>query len=158
MTGVTGVGAHEAGGGGYDPTMTTTTGSDAAIAEAGATADPSSVRTSDGVVQTPTHVAGEDASGSTTPEHLMAAALSSCLQQSIGVAASSAGVDASGATVEATVTLASASGQPGYTASFALTVSGLAGDEGRSVFEAAQAICPFTKALAGAGLTVELAA
>ena len=113
------------------------------------------VATADGVVSTGTHVAGESGEGTTTPEHLMAAATASCLQQSIRVAASSQDVDDSGTEVTGTVRLTPDSGG-GYTAHFVLEVSGLPEDVAQRVLDQAQQICPFTKALSAADLTVRL--
>jgi lipoyl-dependent peroxiredoxin len=94
----------------------------------------------------------------TNPEQLMAAALASCLQQALHVAATSQGADAADARVEATVELASADG-PGYTSTFALSVSlpGLDGAAAQRVLDEATSLCPFTSALADRNLTVELA-
>ncbi len=126
------------------------------VLEAVATATPGSVKTSDGVVSATTQLAGEDKDGVTTPEHLMAAAIAACLQQSIGIAASSQDADASGVSVEGTVQLKTEE-EAGYTSSFTLTVSGLDADSAERVVEQAKAICPFTKALTPAGLSVTLA-
>ncbi len=126
------------------------------VHEAVATATPGSVSTSDDVLSASTQLAGEDKGGVTTPEHLMAAAIAACLQQAIGIAASSQEVDASSVSVEGTVTLKTEE-EAGYTASFALAVSGLAGDSAERVVEQAKALCPFTKALEPAGISVTLA-
>ena len=123
------------------------------VHEAVATAVPGSVSTEDGVLEAKTQLAGEDHDGTTTPEHLMAAAIAACLQQAVGIAASSQDVDASGVQVQGRVTLSSDE-EAGYTSGFALVVSGLPGDVAERVVEQAQQICPFTKALSGAGLTV----
>ena len=126
------------------------------VLEAVATAVPGTVKTSDGVLEAATQVAGGEREGKTTPEHLMAAATAACLQQAIGIAASSQDVDASGVSVEGTCTLKSEE-EPGYTAAFALVVSGLPGEAAERVLEQAKAFCPFTKALTPAGMTVTLA-
>ena len=75
------------------------------VQEATATATAGSVKTSDGVLEAQTQLAGEAAGDRTTPEHLMAAATAACLQQSIGIAASTQEVDASDAKVVARVHL-----------------------------------------------------
>ena len=126
------------------------------VLEAVATAVPGTVKTSDGVLSADTQVAGGDRDGKTTPEHLMAAATAACLQQAIGIAASSQDVDAAGVSVEGTCTLKSEE-EAGYTATFALVVSGLPTDSAERVLEQAKAFCPFTKALTPAGMTVTLA-
>ncbi|TXR52678.1 OsmC family protein [Quadrisphaera setariae] len=127
------------------------------VQDATATAVAGSVKTSDGVLEAQTQLAGEAAGDRTTPEHLMAAATAACLQQSIGIAASTQDVDASGAQVTAHVVLTTAE-EAGYTSHITLEVSGLADDVAERVLEQAQQICPFTKALAGSDLTVKLAA
>ena len=65
-------------------------------------------------------------------------------------------IDASAASVEGRVALKSDE-EAGYTADFALTVTGLSGDVAERVLNQAKQLCPFTKALASAGITVELA-
>ena len=125
------------------------------VLEAVATAVPGTVRTEDGVLEARTQLAGETKDGVTTPEHLMAAAISSCLHQAIGIAASSQEVDASSVSVQGRVALKSEE-EAGYTASFALVVTGLPGDVAERVLTQAQQLCPFTKALGPAGITVEL--
>ncbi|SDQ34315.1 OsmC family protein [Quadrisphaera sp. DSM 44207] len=125
------------------------------IDEALATADRDSVKTDDGVLDTGVRVAGEDGAGRTTPEHLMAAAIAACFQQAVGIAASSQSVDASGATVQGRVTLQADEGG-GYSSDFELVLSGLSGDDAERVLTQAKQFCPFTKALAGAGIQVRL--
>ena len=90
-----------------------------------------------------------------TPEHLMAAAIASCLQQAIGIAASSQDIDVSSVQVQGRVALKSDE-EAGYSSSFELVVSGLPSEVAERVLEQAQQFCPFTKALAGADLTVRL--
>ena len=51
---------------------------DTLVHTAAATADERGVRTDDGTLEVPLAVAGEGSDGSTTPEHLMAAALAGC--------------------------------------------------------------------------------
>lgn len=96
------------------------------------------------------------ASGGTTPEHLMAAALAACLQQALDIAASSQDVDASDTSVQATVTLQAAEGG-GYSASFDLAVTGLDASVADRVLQQATQFCPFTKAPDGRDLTVRTA-
>ena len=125
------------------------------VQQAVATAVPGTVKTDDGVLEAGTQLAGESKSGVTTPEHLMAAAIAACLQQAIGIAASTQEVDASSAQVTGTVVLKSDE-EAGYTADFALTVSGLPAETAERVLTQAKQLCPFTKALAPAGITVDL--
>lgn len=125
------------------------------VLEAVATAVPGTVSTQDGVLEASTQLAGETKDGVTTPEHLMAAAIAACLQQAIGIAASSQDVDASGTAVQGRVTLKTEE-EAGYTAAFALVVSGLPDDVAERVLAQAKQLCPFTKALTPAGITVEL--
>jgi organic hydroperoxide reductase OsmC/OhrA len=125
------------------------------VLEAVATAVPGTVRTQDGVLEASTQLAGEHQDGVTTPEHLMAGAIASCLQQAIGLAASTQQVDASSVQVEGRVALRS-DPEGGYVADFSLQVSGLPGEVAERVLTQAKAFCPFTKALAPAGITVEL--
>ena len=125
------------------------------VQEAVATAVPGSVRTEDGVLEASTQLAGEGTEGLTTPEHLMAAAIAACFEQAVGIAASSQGADASGARVQGRVTLKSDE-EAGYTSDFEIVLSGIEGDAAERVLTQAQQVCPFTKALAGADLTVRL--
>jgi osmotically inducible protein OsmC len=127
------------------------------VHEASATADVKGVRSDDDVVAVALALAGDaDAQpDTTTPEHLMAAALAGCLQQALTVAASTQDADVA-PTVISTVTLNSGEGG-GYTAVFDLVVSGLDGTQGAQMLEQAKALCPFTKALDSERLTVRLA-
>jgi osmotically inducible protein OsmC len=125
------------------------------VQEAVATAVPGSVKTEDGVLETRTQLAGEDKEGLTTPEHLMAAAIAACFQQSLGIAASTQGTDADGARVQGRVTLKSDE-EAGYTSGFEIVVTGLEGDAAQRIVTQAEQICPFTKALAPAGISVRL--
>ncbi len=125
------------------------------VLQAVATAVPGTVSTQDGVLSASTQLAGENKDGVTTPEHLMAAAIAACLQQAIGIAASTQEVDASGVQVEGRVSLLTEE-EAGYTADFTLVVTGLPADSAERVLTQAKQLCPFTKALAGAGITVDL--
>lgn len=127
------------------------------VHEATATADSHGVRSDDAAVEVALALAGDaDAHpDTTTPEHLMAAALAGCLQQALTVAGSTVEAEVD-ATVTSTVTLQSGDGA-GYSARFELVVSGLDGDQGEQLLEQAKALCPFTKALDADRLTVRLA-
>lgn len=128
------------------------------VHEARATASGSRVTVADGGLDIALGVAGDaDATdGATSPEHLMAAALAGCLHQALQVAASTQDASAVDASVEASVTLESGDGV-GYTSSFELVVSGLPADSAERLLAQASALCPFTKALDGRGLTVRAA-
>ena len=125
------------------------------VHRAAATASDGTVSTDDGRIRTAVRAAreAERSDDATSPEHIMAAALASCLLQSVTVAGSSQHVDTSGASVEATVTLESGEGS-GYVSAFELALTGLDGDVAERVLEQATQICPFTKALDGRRLTV----
>ena len=123
------------------------------------TSTPGAARSDDGAlavdVSEPTALDG--AGQGTNPEQLMAAALGSCLLESLKIASSTAGGSAEGASVETRVTLAEADG-PGYTARYALTVTlPDAGAAPQDVLEQALSICPFTKTIDAAALDVQLA-
>ncbi len=127
------------------------------VHQASATADSHGVRSDDDAVAVALALAGDaDARPeTTTPEHLMAAALAGCLQQALAVASSTVEADVDAA-VTSTVTLQSGEGA-GYSAQFELVVSGLDGDDGAQLLEQAKVLCPFTKALDPDRLTVRLA-
>ncbi|NYD23040.1 OsmC family protein [Kineococcus aurantiacus] len=123
------------------------------------TAREGSVSSDDGALTLDVHEPRElqGAGAATNPEQLMAAALGSCLLESLRIAATSAGGSTQGAAVESRVTLSSADG-PGYTARYALSVTlPDAGGDASSVLEQALSICPFTKTLDASTLEVQLA-
>lgn len=91
----------------------------------------------------------------TNPEQLMAAALGSCLLESLRIAASSAGDDAEGASVTCRVTLTSDT--VGYAARYALDVSVPGSADPDAVLRQALSLCPFTKTLDAGTLSVQLA-
>ncbi len=122
------------------------------------TSSPGSARSDDGAldldVSEPTSLDGTGRG--TNPEQLMAAALGSCLMESLRIAASTTGGSTEGAQVETRVTLAK--GDPGYTARYALSVTlPDAGTDASAVLEQALALCPFTKTLDASALDVQLA-
>ncbi|WP_432524532.1 OsmC family protein [Kineococcus sp. SYSU DK006] len=123
------------------------------------TATEGSARSDDGALTVDVHEP-KDLKGTgegTNPEQLMAAALGSCLLESLKIASTSAGGSAEGASVESKVTLAEADG-PGYTARYALTVTlPDAGADPQDVLDQALSICPFTKTIDAAALDVQLA-
>lgn len=92
----------------------------------------------------------------TNPEQLMAAALGSCLLESLRIATSSTSDDFEGASVEARVVLTQDG--IGYTARYELEVAVPGSSDADAVLEQALSICPFTKTLDGSTLTVRLAA
>ncbi|NAZ86619.1 OsmC family protein [Kineococcus indalonis] len=122
------------------------------------TSTPGSARSDDGAltldVSEPTALDG--AGQGTNPEQLMAAALGSCLLESLRIAVSTTGGSVDGAQVETRVTLAQ--GEPGYTARYALRVTlPDAGTDASAVLEQALGLCPFTKTLQASALDVQLA-
>ncbi|WP_432574175.1 OsmC family protein [Kineococcus sp. SYSU DK005] len=122
------------------------------------TSTPGAARSDDGAlavdVSEPTALDG--AGQGTNPEQLMAAALGSCLLESLRIAVSTTGGSVDGAQVETRVTLAK--GDPGYTARYALRVTlPDAGTDASAVLEQALALCPFTKTVDDAALDVQLA-
>ncbi|WP_432498869.1 OsmC family protein [Kineococcus gypseus] len=122
------------------------------------TSSPGSARSDDGAlavdVSEPTSLDGTGEG--TNPEQLMAAALGSCLLESLRIATSTTGGSLQGAQVLTHVTLAK--GDPGYTARYALRVTlPDAGTDASAVLEQALSICPFTKTLDASALDVQLA-
>lgn len=123
------------------------------------TATGGTVRSEDGSLQLDVHEAtsAEGNPGGTNPEQLMAAALGSCLLESLKIAATSAGGSTEGARVRSRVTLSQDEG-PGYAARYELSVTlPDAGAEPADVLRQALSICPFTKTLDAASLDVQLA-
>ena len=137
--------------------MSTQQSTPQSVHQASATADSQGVRSDDDAVGVNLALAGDaDAQpGTTTPEHLMAAALAGCLQQALTVAGSTIGADIK-TSVSSTVALESGDGA-GYSARFELVVSGLDVEHGDELLEQAKVLCPFTKALDADRLTVRLA-
>ena len=123
------------------------------------TSTEGAARSDDGVLSLDVHEPA-DLKGSgegTNPEQLMAAALGSCLLESLRIASTSAGGSTQGASVESRVTLTQDDG-PGYSARYALTVTlPDAGTAAGDVLQQALAICPFTKTIDAAALDVQLA-
>lgn len=115
-----------------------------------ATATDGSVTTEDGAfsidVHEPSDVGGPGKG--TTPEQLMAAALSSCFIESLRIAVGTSGGSLDGASVEAEVSLSNAEGA-GYDAAYRLTVSLPGVDNPGDTLEQARSICPFVKTVQG---------
>ena len=121
------------------------------------TATEGSVRSSDGALELSVHEATADHGDGTNPEQLMAAALGSCLLESLRIATSSAGGSTDGAQVQARVVLTQDEG-PGYSARYELRVTlPNAGAEPADVLQQALSICPFTKTIDAGSLDVALA-
>ncbi|MGB6182060.1 MAG: OsmC family protein [Rhodococcus sp. (in: high G+C Gram-positive bacteria)] len=91
--------------------------------------------------------------GATNPEQLMAAALSSCLIESLRIAVGTAGGSLDGASVEGSVTLSAADGA-GYDATYSLAVTLPGVDDPEDVLEQARSICPFVKTVHGVDITL----
>jgi osmotically inducible protein OsmC len=120
------------------------------------TATGGTVRSESGALQLDVHEATAGGEG-TNPEELMAAALGSCLLESLKIATSSAGGSTEGAQVQARVTLSQGEGA-GYSARYELSVTlPDAGAEPGDVLQQALSICPFTKSLDADSLDVRLA-
>lgn len=121
------------------------------------TATVGSVRSADGALEISVHEATAENGEGTNPEQLMAAALGSCLLESLRIATSTVGGSTEGAQVEARVVLSQGEGA-GYSARYELRVTlPDAGAEPGDVLQQALSICPFTKTLHAESLDVALA-
>ena len=96
----------------------------------------------------PTEMGGPG--GATNPEQLFAAGYAACFQSALAVVGRRQGVDASGSTVEADVTIGTIPGG-GYGLAVALRVSipGVDAETTRAVAEAAHQVCPYSNATRG---------
>ena len=96
----------------------------------------------------PTEMGGPG--GATNPEQLFAAGYAACFQSALAVVGRRQGVDTSGSTVEADVTIGTIPGG-GYGLAVALRVSipGVAAETTRAVAEAAHQVCPYSNATRG---------
>lgn len=90
----------------------------------------------------------------TNPEQLMAAALSSCLVESLRIALGTVGGSVDDVSVKGTVVLTD-SDASGYDATFALAVSLPGVDDPEAVLAQATSICPFLKVIDGVDVTLE---
>ncbi|OZF40338.1 OsmC family protein [Rhodococcus sp. 14-2483-1-2] len=90
----------------------------------------------------------------TNPEQLMAAALSSCLVESLRIALGTVGGSVDDLAVRGTVVLTD-SDASGYDARFALAVSLPGTDDAEAVLAQAKSICPFLKVIDGVDITLE---
>jgi lipoyl-dependent peroxiredoxin len=110
------------------------------------TATPGSVEASDGAlsleVHEPTELGGSNRS--TNPEQLMAAALASCLLESVRIAAGTAGETIDDVSIEGSVSLTDTDGV-GYDARYSLAVSLPNFANPDNVLAQATSICPFLK-------------
>ena len=122
------------------------------------TSTPGAARSSDDALSVSVHEPSElgGSGDGTNPEQLMAAALGSCLLESLRIAASTRGASIDSASVESRVTLAEDTGA-GYTAAYELRVSLPDVEDAAGVLAEAQSLCPFTKTLDAAKLDVQLA-
>lgn len=122
------------------------------------TATEGRVRSADGSLELAVHEATADTTGGgTNPEQLMAAALGSCLLESLRIATSSVGGNLDGARVDTRVVLSQGEG-PGYSTRYELAVSlPNAGTEPAAVLQQALSLCPFTKTLEASSFDVTLA-
>lgn len=121
------------------------------------TASAGTARSDDGVLELDVLEATSTGdSGATNPEQLMAAALGTCLLESLKIATGTAGGSTEGAEVRSRVTLAQDDG-PGYSARYELSVTlPDAGADPDDVLAQALSICPFTKTLDAGSLDVHL--
>ncbi|MBY6677239.1 MULTISPECIES: OsmC family protein [unclassified Rhodococcus (in: high G+C Gram-positive bacteria)] len=119
------------------------------------TATDGSISSSDDVLSLDVHEPSDlgGPGGATNPEQLMAAALSSCLLESLRIAVGTAGGSLEGASVEGQVTLSSADGA-GYDAAYRLGVTLPGVDNPGDVLEQARSICPFLKTVTGVDVTL----
>ncbi len=114
------------------------------------TAKPGSIASSDGVLSVDVHEPDElgGPGGATNPEQLMAAALGSCLVESLRIALGTAGGSTEGMSVKATVTLTDSNGA-GYEAEYELKVELPGVSEPENILAQATSICPFLKSIEG---------
>jgi lipoyl-dependent peroxiredoxin len=96
----------------------------------------------------PTEMGGPG--GATNPEQLFAAGYAACFQSALAVVGRRQGVDTSGSTVEADVTIGTIPGG-GYGLAVALRVSipGADAETTSAVAEAAHQVCPYSNATRG---------
>lgn len=117
---------------------------------ANVTATVGAVTSSDGFlslnVHEPEEVGGPG--GAVNPEQLMAAALSTCLVESLRIAVGTAGGSLEHMSVEASVTLTD-SEDAGYDSTMSLRVSIPGVDNPEDVLSQATSICPFLKNVSG---------
>ncbi|WP_432510933.1 OsmC family protein [Kineococcus sp. SYSU DK001] len=125
---------------------------------ASVSATAGAVRSDDGALELEVREATSSQDGSATnPEQLMAAALGSCLLESLKIATSTTGGSDDGVQVQAQVTLAEAEGA-GYSARYELSVTlPDAGTDPEAVLQQALSLCPFTKSIDAGSLDVHLA-
>jgi osmotically inducible protein OsmC len=123
------------------------------------TSSSGTARSDDGALSLSVHepTALKGTGEGTNPEQLMAAALGTCLLESLRIATSSTGGNVDDVSVEARVTLVEDDG-PGYSARYALSVSLPSAQDADAVLQQALAICPFTKTVDPAFLDVSVAA
>lgn len=119
------------------------------------TATPGSVKSSDGALDLQVHEPSElgGPGESTNPEQLMAAALASCLLESIRIAAGTAGESIDEVSIEASVTL-SDNDTVGYDGRYALKVSLPGFERADDVLKQAVSMCPFLRSIEGADVTL----
>lgn len=120
-----------------------------------ATATPGAVEAPGGAlsleVHEPTELGGPG--GGTNPEQLMAAALASCLLESLRIAASTSGGNIDNASVEGSVTLTDTDGV-GYDAEYSLRVTLPDAESPKDVLDQAVSICPFLRSVNGVDVSL----
>jgi Ohr subfamily peroxiredoxin len=88
--------------------------------------------------------------GDTNPEQLFAAAYAACFQSALGSAGRRAGVDTSDSLVEADVSLGTtADGGYGLAVTLKVSIPGVHADTAAQVADAANQICPYSRATWG---------
>jgi lipoyl-dependent peroxiredoxin len=119
------------------------------------TATAGAVSSDDGALELAVHEPQQigGAGGSTNPEQLMAAALGSCLIESLRIALGTVGADVADVSVSVDVTLTDAEGS-GYDADYSLRASIPGVDRPEDVLSQAVSICPFLKNLANAEVSL----
>ncbi|WP_432542097.1 OsmC family protein [Kineococcus sp. SYSU DK002] len=125
---------------------------------ASVSATAGAVRSDDGALALDVREATSSQDGSATnPEQLMAAALGSCLLESLKIATSTTGGNGDDVQVQTQVTLSEAEGA-GYSARYELSVTlPDAGTDPEAVLQQALSLCPFTKTINADSLDVHLA-
>lgn len=109
-------------------------------------------RSSDGVldldIRPPVELGGSG--GGTNPEQLFALGYGACFQSAMGVVGRRMGVDTTGSTVTARVTLGSVEGGAyGLAVELEVSIPGVDYDSAERVVEAAHEICPYSNATRG---------
>jgi Ohr subfamily peroxiredoxin len=88
--------------------------------------------------------------GATNPEQLFAAGYAACFQSALGVVSRRQGVDTSGSTVEADVSIGPIPGGAfGLAVAIRVSIPGVEPAKARALTEAAHQVCPYSNATRG---------